>query len=284
MTEQPPRRPNPCATCGACCRSYLVPVCGYDVWLISTRQHLSPEHFLIVLPQKRPGLDGFRLSPDGPPYGLALDKRGRLHPKQPCVFLVELAGGHARCGVYDHRPVVCQAYPMALREGAVAQRGDALCPPGAWPAAAVARPAWRVAQQRQRLHFDVYHEVVARWNARVAQAGEAFPAIRFAYGEYLSYLTNVYTRLADEDGEDGEDGADGETLLARALAGWPPGLPPGVDIMDEHLPRGVPAWLAYLRRVRAIIGWFYPSVPAAPGPVLVPATPPAAPSQAVLTT
>ena len=21
---------NPCATCGACCRSYIVPVCGYD--------------------------------------------------------------------------------------------------------------------------------------------------------------------------------------------------------------------------------------------------------------
>ena len=36
---------NSCASCGICCRSHIIPLSGYDVWRISTRQHLSPEQF-----------------------------------------------------------------------------------------------------------------------------------------------------------------------------------------------------------------------------------------------
>src|SRR5205085_2911518 len=124
----------PCATCGACCKSYLVPVCGYDIWQISTRENLSPEQFVVLIPQNPPALDGFRLTHDGPAFGLVLDKKGRFDFKGACIFLVQMAGGHERCGIYDHRPVVCQGYPMAIWGNAVFQRTETLCPPNSWPA------------------------------------------------------------------------------------------------------------------------------------------------------
>ena len=124
---------NPCATCGACCRSYIVPVCGQDIWRISHRQRLDPEHFLIPVPQPQPRSDGFRSQPGAWTYALMLDKQGRLKVDQSCVFLVHLVGGHDRCGIYDHRPVVCQAYPMVMAPRGVTLRDASLCPPESWP-------------------------------------------------------------------------------------------------------------------------------------------------------
>jgi Fe-S-cluster containining protein len=126
-------RPHPCATCGACCRSYLVPVCGYDVWLISRRLHLDPARFVVAWQEEEPSVDGFRTEPDGPLYSLVLDKRRWSRGGSACVFLLRLPGGHDRCGIYEHRPVSCRAYPMVLLRGAVALGDDPLCPPGAWP-------------------------------------------------------------------------------------------------------------------------------------------------------
>jgi Fe-S-cluster containining protein len=192
---------SPCATCGACCRSYLVPVCGYDVWRISTRQRLAPEQFVVARANEAVRNDGFVLEPGGPSFSLMLDKQGPLRLKQPCVFLVHLAGGHDRCGIYADRPVVCRAYPMALWQGRVGQRNQTLCPPGSWSAQDRQQPAWRVALLHQDLQFDLYAAVVARWNARVQAAAEGR---RFALTEYLSYVLNVYDRIAALDAAVGE--------------------------------------------------------------------------------
>lgn len=246
--------PNPCATCGRCCRSYVVPICGYDAWLISTRQHLAPEDFLVVYPQKRPGWDGFQLEPDGPRHSLALDKQGPFRPKQPCVFLIELGGGHARCGIYFHRPVVCQTYPMEVWDGVVVERADALCPPGSWPAAMVAQPAWRAAQQRLRMHYDLYYEVVARWNARVADAA---PGTSFGVPEYFSYLLNVYDRLARLTVE------VGATALATIEATWAV-LPERTGPGPLRVSTAEHPWLDYLSRARDLIDAFYPAIPPQP--------------------
>lgn len=207
---------NPCATCGACCRSYIVPVCGYDVWLISTRQRLSPEEFLIAGPQDSPRPDGFRLDRGGPTYGLALDKRRPLRVTQPCVFLIQLGGGNDRCGIYDERPVVCRSYPMSMWKDVVSQREDALCPSGSWSEADVAVSSWRDALRELRVHFDIYYEVVARWNARMAAQA---PTAQFELPEYLSYLLNIYDRLA----------ALGDDMAVRArpiINGFYPEIPP----------------------------------------------------------
>jgi Fe-S-cluster containining protein len=231
---------NPCATCGACCRSYIVPVCGYDVWRISASQRLAPEQFLVPIPQNPPRSDGFLLEKDAPPYGLALDKRGRFHPNQPCIFLVELKGGHSRCGIYAHRPTVCQAYPMTLRDGETTQYPDALCPPGSWPEAAVRRPSWREAIARRTLHFAIYEDVVSRWNARVLAAP---PGTAFSLFAFYDYLINVYDRL---DALNCEVGAPALDEIQRT---W------GSDPADSNEPR--PLWLDYHAAVRQMLVGFY---------------------------
>ena len=259
MTEA---RHNPCGTCGACCRSYIVPVCGYDVWLISTGHRLGPEQFLLACPQQERGLDGFRLGgAEEPTFGLALDKRGPLRATQPCVFLMRLAGSNDRCGIYAERPVVCQSYPMSMWQDAVVQRGDALCPPGSWSDADIGLPSWRDSLRRLRMHFDIYHEVVARWNARVCADG---PSVRFELPEYFSYLLNVYERLASLDDE------IGGVAMARVQAEWR-SLPdraigPATTMRnsDDVL------WLRYFGRARQIIDDFYPRIPPQPSQLRIP--------------
>jgi Fe-S-cluster containining protein len=250
--EPAARRANPCADCGACCRSYVVPVYGYDVWLISRRERLSPQDFLIACAQSKPAGDGFRLDADGPAYGLALDKRGRVHPKQPCIFLLRLADGSERCGIYAHRPVVCQAYPMALWSGVVFQRREALCPPDSWSLAEVVRPSWRSALQRVRMHFDVYQEVVACWNARVAAAP---PARRLAPARYYDFLLNVYDALAAVDERFGAAG------MAAVQASWPNHPRSEEALAAAARAAGAadePPWLAYLGEARPVIDRFLP--------------------------
>jgi Fe-S-cluster containining protein len=234
---------NPCATCGKCCRSYVVPVCGYDVWWISTRQRLSPEQFVVAYPQKQSVRESFLLEPSGQQLGLALDKRGPFTIDRACIFLVELAGGNARCGIYADRPVVCQVYPMSLRQGLVSQRPDSLCPPDAWPAVELANPSWRLAAQRLRIRFDVYQEVVARWNGRV---GMAEPGTSFVLAEFYSYLLNVYDRLAHLDARLGD--------VERAE----------IELTWGTVDRSVatqPRWVDYFVESRRVMDSFYPDVP-----------------------
>jgi Fe-S-cluster containining protein len=252
---------NPCATCGACCRSYVVPVCGYDVWLISTGQRLGPEQFVVACPQEEPGFDGFRLEAAGTTYGLALDKQGRFHPTQPCVFLMKFANGHMRCGIYPQRPSVCRVYPMSIWNGMVYKTEESLCPPGAWPEDEPQRPNWRAALQRMYMHYDIYNEVVARWNARVARAG---PGMRFTLHEYLSYLLNVYGRLAALNSQLGDE------QLVKVQASWPTVPRPSISLAELRVRVGQHPWLDYLMRARGVIDSFYPEVEPLPLLVLMP--------------
>jgi Fe-S-cluster containining protein len=240
----PDTEKDPCGTCGLCCRSYLVPVCGLDVWKICVSQRLPPEQFVFAAEQDTPRADGFYLDPASAPFGLALEKRGRLRAKGPCVFLLELRGGHSRCGIYEHRPVVCGAYPMLDVGGAVEPRSDALCPPDAWSPAALRRPSWSTAMQRRRMHFDIYHLVVARWNAHLPPAGTRDP---HRLGDYLAYLLNVYDRLARLADGLGED----RVGAIERFWGTDPGSESGAGA----------GWLNYAAEVREIVNAFYPAVP-----------------------
>ncbi|CAA9265341.1 MAG: hypothetical protein AVDCRST_MAG77-2798 [uncultured Chloroflexi bacterium] len=259
---------NPCDTCSACCRSYAVPLCGHDVWQISARQRLSPEQFVLLYPEQEPRPEAFQLEAGGQPYTLVLDKKGRFALKSACVFLVELPGGHARCGVYGHRPVVCQSYPMSMWSRVVRPRRETLCPPDSWPPAAVTNPRWAAALQRLCLHQDIYCEVVTRWNARVA----AHPERGFALMEFFSFLLNVYQRLDAIRQELGEEG------MARVEASWPTFPRPPYDSHEALSGAGGQPWLSYFLRVRRVLDAFYPEVPPQP-PSLRP-TPPAPPDAA----
>ena len=245
---------NPCATCGACCRSYVVPVYGHDVWQLATRQRLSPESFVVVVPEKAPRPEAFRLQAEGQPFSLALDKKGTFHMNRPCVFLMELPGGNARCGVYAERPIVCQTYPMSLWSGVVAQRKDTLCPPDSWPLAQVVRPHWHEKLRRLVFRLDIYGEIVARWNARVA----ALPSVTFVLPEFLAYMLNVYERLDAMERELGEE------TMGVVEGSWPAFPRPAVDAeLVTRFAAQVP-WLGYFARARAVIDSFYSQIPAQP--------------------
>jgi Fe-S-cluster containining protein len=238
--------PHPCATCGVCCRSYLVPVCGYDVWLISRRLHLEPARFVVAWQEEEPSVDGFRIEPGGPPFSLVLDKRGWSRERSPCVFLLRLPGGHDRCGIYQHRPVSCRAYPMVLLGDAVALRDDPLCPPGAWSPEDARLPVWRDELQHARMQFDVYRAVVDRWNARI---GAAPPSTSVDLSDYYGYLLATYDALAELDAGIGQGG------LARLRAGWRAPLhtvgPDGTGARVDDMP-----WQNHLNRVRAVVERF----------------------------
>lgn len=253
---------NPCGTCGRCCRDYVVPLYGRDIWLISTRQRLNPEDFVVAIPEPKQHAACFTLESEGSFYTLALDKKGRFKPRRPCIFLVELSGGYSRCGIYSHRPLVCQVYPMELFRQIVYQRRDAHCPPGAWSESEPRRPLWREKLRRNLLHFDVYSEVVARWNARMARAPKG---TAFTLSTYLNYLYNVYHRLAELDQKVGEE------KLARIEATWAE-VPESGDLTDEGVDRSSYPWISYLAAARQIIDSFYPEIEPLPSIVLQRAT------------
>lgn len=249
----------PCHTCsGACCRNYIVGVTGYDIWRISTTERLAPESYLIAGHQKEENSEGFLLDPDGRPFFLALDKRGRFHRYQPCVFLMDLASGNGRCGIYGHRPAACRVYPMTISRGEVRLAEHAICPPGSWSQAEIARPNWREAVKRTFVESDIYTEVVSRWNARVAHS----PGQSFTLNEFLSYLMNVHESLMRLEGEIGAE------EMARVEATWP--TPPRVAGNLDQMPicRGDFPWIDFLTLARAEIDRFYPEIP--PEPLIFP--------------
>jgi Fe-S-cluster containining protein len=183
---------HPCDTCGVCCRSYLVPLCGHDVWALSRHLHMPPSGFAIAWQEEEPSVDGFRLERDGPLFSLVLDKRSWSRERSPCIFLMRLPDGRDRCGVYDDRPASCRAYPMLLVQESIRLRDDPLCPPGAWPVDEPTKPAWREAVEQAHHKFDVYQVVLSVWNQRV-RAGEA----SYALDDYYAYLLEAYDVVAD---------------------------------------------------------------------------------------
>jgi Fe-S-cluster containining protein len=191
----------------------VVSLLGYDVWRISRGLRLSPELFVLVHDQPQPADDGFLLEPDGWPQGLALDKQGSFDPKQPCVFLLELGGGQARCGIYEHRPAVCRTYPMALREAVTRLRDDALCPSGAWSAEEIGQLAWTRELRAYREHWNVYVAIVQRWNQRVQSQAEG----RFSFSHYLAYILNAYDWIASSEPERIMQSGNPTSLEGRSL-------------------------------------------------------------------
>lgn len=249
----------PCEDCGGkCCRNYIVPVTGHDVWRLNTHQRLSPESFLVAGHQQGEHSDGFVLEAGGRSQFMALDKKGDFNRYKPCVFLVELADGRARCGVYASRPTVCRVYPMTIHAGRIGLHEHLICSPNAWSAEEMSRPTWLATLKRTYMEFDIYSEVVKRWNARVAHS----PGETFTLHEYYSYLLNVYSKLAQLEAETPPD------EMLQFLRSWPTPPRAGGSLEEMRLCRGDIPWLEYITRARAIIDLFYPHVP--PQPVTVP--------------
>jgi Fe-S-cluster containining protein len=251
----------PCHDChGKCCRFYIVPITGFDVWRISTALHLDPTSFVVAGGQREGDKfnDGFILQPDEKPRYLALDKRGKFDRFKPCTFLVDLANGSGRCGIYEHRPAACRVYPMTLNDGAVDLHESIVCTPGNWTPEEVRHRRWVSMLRESYMEFDIYGEVVKRWNTRVAYAGGAELTLK----DFLNYIMNAYSRIAEIERD------TPPTTLSRVRETWP--LPPrrGAFMDEVRLCRGDVPWLDYLMSAREAIDAIYPQLP--PQPLLVP--------------
>ncbi len=236
-----------CASCGLCCRSYLVPVFGHDLYRLVTARQLDPRTFIFMCEQEQPDRVGFRLQDGGVTYGLALDKKDKLEASRPCTFLVENGDGTSSCGVYDDRPIACVTYPMSRMPDRIALLPSALCPLDAWEPGESLKPHWSDDLRRLSRYRDTYVEVVNRWNAWIASR----PATTHPPEHFVAYVLQAYERLSTLDRETGGDAlAEIDRTWASLPAGGPAAAPRDAE----------PSWISYFRRVRAAIDGFFPEV------------------------
>ncbi|MEW6233199.1 MAG: YkgJ family cysteine cluster protein [Chloroflexota bacterium] len=244
---------NPCAACSHthCCTHYTVNITGYDLWRIAQGFCLSPEEFLIFFTVKEPRPGTFKLDHSGQTCDIALDKAKTRAKEAPCVFWLSLPGGCGRCGIYPLRPLTCQVYPAFFRRGSVHIKPDLLCPPNAWNLAIMDLPLWREKLLRTQMEFDVYHLVVARWNAYVDSAP---PQACFPVQGYCAYLMNVFTRL------ERVWQAVPEELWPAILSRWGEYADRQANPLTVEENEGIspPGWREFLRGIQEVVSSFLP--------------------------
>jgi Fe-S-cluster containining protein len=165
-----------CSDCGGrCCREYKVGITVRDVRVLAEGTAMRPGDFVRLLDTDKVG---FRLRRGGPAKKLYL----QLSAAGGCVFLMEIASGEARCGVYAHRPLVCSTFPLSIQRNVVTVRENTLCGPGSWSLAAMDLPACR----RELIHDDAaraeHRRIIREWNTLIdASDREATPEELYEY-------------------------------------------------------------------------------------------------------
>lgn len=243
-----------CATCpGRCCYEYLVTVTGFDLWNIASRLALAPGEFLAWFPTDAAVPGAFILDQGGQHFDIALDKVRDERRHRPCIFLVELPGGVARCGIHAARPHVCQTYPAHLDREVVALRDDAMCPTGAWKLGRMSVAGWRRQMREFLVHRDLYARVARAWNQRV-EAAE--PGRCFSIDAYYDYLLNVYPGLqATID-------AVGPEAWETVIEQW--------GAAGESGPGSMEPAAGFLASVEALLDRYRPGTAAIPGDAAAP--------------
>lgn len=166
-----------CAGCGGkCCRSYIVGVTVRDVRALADGTAMRPSDFLDLVDTAK---EGFHLRPGGPAKKLCLQ---RVSETGACVFLMEIAPGKARCGIYAHRPLVCSNFPASLQRGVVTIREDTVCGPGSWNLATMDLPTYRRDLTRDQSARAEHRQVMRAWNKVVDDSRwEATPEDLYEY-------------------------------------------------------------------------------------------------------
>lgn len=181
-----------CAGCaGKCCRSYVVGVTVRDVRALAEGTAMHPSDFIGLRDTDK---EGFHLRPGGPAKKICLQHRSETGA---CVFLMEIASGRARCGVYAHRPLVCSTFPLSLQRGVVTTREDTVCGPDSWNLATMDLPAYRRDLTRDRSARAEHRQVMRAWNKIVDVRGwKATPE------DLYEYLLNCPLEAAARGHED----------------------------------------------------------------------------------
>ncbi|MFB9833547.1 YkgJ family cysteine cluster protein [Actinoallomurus acaciae] len=148
-----------CADCGGkCCREYKVGVTVRDVRVLAEGTAMHPSDFIRLLDTDK---EGFRLRPGGPAKKLYLQ---RSSAGTGCVFLMEIAAGRARCGVYAHRPLVCSTFPLSIQRGVVTPREETICDIDSWNLAGMDLPACRRELIQDRSAREEHRQLIQAWN------------------------------------------------------------------------------------------------------------------------
>ena len=234
---------HPCASCGVCCRTYIVPVCGYDIWRLCRNMHLDPSTFLVAWQEDESSGDGFRLEREGPFFSVVLDKRSWIKDASPCTFLMRFPGGQDRCGVYEHRPMACRTYPMELLDRSARLRDDPLCPTEAWAPNEPGNPSWFSALTHAAMQYDIYRVIIRHWNTKVQLSHEN---ATFDLSDYYQYVLTAYDRLAQYD-QDGQ-------IVANRAATWRSVVALSVEADGSPARVDNLSWQRHLDLVRTVVG------------------------------
>lgn len=220
---------SPCQSCHAgCCRSFAVPLTGADIIRMERALDLSFWDFVCRWADPfgriaREYAPHFHFS-DEPetPFVLCLmhEKSEQFPGTTKCRFLQEGPPddehplGTGRCGIYEHRPAACRAFPAKLNETGelalitdVPERGR----PGNEPAYQLCPRPWEPSDFDPidtlqdlvvaKYEMQFFHQLADIWN-RVPRPWEVFP----------EFLHLVYSgRVLREPVQD-EDETEPETL------------------------------------------------------------------------
>lgn len=170
-----------------CCRTTRVIVTGLDVWRIARALDLAPWDFTRYGAAVEGAADGFQLAPGGPLYQIYLAKRGPVGPQgAPCLFLWQLADGHAQCGLGALRPRACQSYPALLLDGVLCVDG-ASCTCRRWSLTDLDQARELALAETFLAEGAEYAGLVAAWNAALTPgSGER------GYVEFCRHLMAEY--------------------------------------------------------------------------------------------
>lgn len=176
-----------------CCSYYTVYPTGLDIWRITTALQVPPWSFTTPVPAEGEAPDGFMLDTTRRRHRLALAKRiGAGSAIPPCVFLLHLNDGTARCGLGDRQPSCCRTFPAVLIDGIVRTRNDGGCTCRMWSLSEFDLDNERALLHEERKEQRTYWEMVTRWNS---YASAQPPQVGLNYRDFCRYLLDMYTQL-----------------------------------------------------------------------------------------
>ncbi len=184
----------------SCCSFYTVFPTGLDIWKIATTLHVPPWSFVTLFPAGDDALDGFMVDQSGKRFRLALAKATVKDEGAPCIFLMHMADGFARCGLGEIRPNSCHSFPSILINGVIYLQNDGGCTCRKWSLSDVDIVQESVLLSNEMQDREMYYKVVANWNEYILRAvrGEIFSS-----KDFCRYLMDIYTQLSVKEPKGG---------------------------------------------------------------------------------
>jgi hypothetical protein len=182
----------PCFTCTTpCCAEYIVPMSAFDVRRLELAIGVSWKALVEVRLTEERWVDSFRLDGSMRRYAIYLLRR----PSGACNLLVELPGGHRRCGAHAGRPLACRIYPYKSSRHSptgVEIVDHALCPPRERAVFEASLEALRPGVFDEMAERDLFLRAARRWDAMVSELPR-MPTLEPE--EYLAWMSEIYDAI-----------------------------------------------------------------------------------------